>query len=294
MAFTTEVSNLAVRIGTEFKAVYAKEGNLASLTTTDKASLVAAINELQAEILAGGSITADGISDATVTGKAVIRAVDQAAARTAIGAGTSNLAIGGGGSDAKAGNYVPTWSEITSKPTTFAPIVGTTAVDAKAGNYVPTWSEITSKPTTFAPIIGTTSTTAKAGDYQPSSANISDASTIGKSVLTAANAAAILTLLVAYSKSETDSAISTAIANLVNSSPAALDTLNELATALGNDPNFATTINTALGYRVRVDAAQTFTGPQKQQGRDNIDVYSKAEIGTVTTDYVAVFNAALV
>ena len=38
----------------------------------------------------------------------------------------------------------------------------------------------------------------------------------------------------------------TLISQLVNSSPAALDTLNELAAALGNDPNFATTINNAL------------------------------------------------
>lgn len=38
--------------------------------------------------------------------------------------------------------------------------------------------------------IGTTSTTAKAGDYQPAAANISDATTVGRSVLTAADAAA--------------------------------------------------------------------------------------------------------
>lgn len=37
-----------------------------------------------------------------------------------------------------------------------------------------------------------------------------------------------------------------AIAALVDSSPVALDTLNELAAALGDDPNFATTITTAL------------------------------------------------
>jgi len=37
-----------------------------------------------------------------------------------------------------------------------------------------------------------------------------------------------------------------AIAALVNQSPAALDTLNELAAALGNDPNFATTVLNAL------------------------------------------------
>lgn len=38
-----------------------------------------------------------------------------------------------------------------------------------------------------------------------------------------------------------------AISALVGSSPEALDTLNELAEALGNDPNFATTMTNALG-----------------------------------------------
>lgn len=36
--------------------------------------------------------------------------------------------------------------------------------------------------------------------------------------------------------------LTTAVANLVDSSPGALNTLNELAAALGDDPNFATTI----------------------------------------------------
>lgn len=40
------------------------------------------------------------------------------------------------------------------------------------------------------------------------------------------------------------------IAALINSSPSTLDTLNELATALGNDPNFATTITTLIGTKV--------------------------------------------
>lgn len=47
-------------------------------------------------------------------------------------------------------------------------------------------------------------------------------------------------------------AIATAVANLVNSSPAALDTLKELADALADDPNFATTMNTALAARVLI------------------------------------------
>ena len=40
-----------------------------------------------------------------------------------------------------------------------------------------------------------------------------------------------------------------AISSLVNTAPSTLDTLNELATALGNDPNFATTMTTLIGTK---------------------------------------------
>lgn len=86
---------------------------------------------------------------------------------------------------------------------------------------------------------------------------------------------------------------------LLDGSAAALDTLNELATALGNDPSFATTIANELGLRVRVDAAQTFTNEQKTQGRDNIGAASAASLTALTTavgdteqDLVAAYTAA--
>lgn len=53
-------------------------------------------------------------------------------------------------------------------------------------------------------------------------------------------------------------AIATAIANLVNSSPSTLDTLNELAAALGNDPNFATTLATQLGLKLNASGVSAF------------------------------------
>lgn len=53
----------------------------------------------------------------------------------------------------------------------------------------------------------------------------------------------------AFTKTETSNAIQQAVAALVASSPAALDTLNELAEALGNDPNFATTMTNALASK---------------------------------------------
>ena len=53
--------------------------------------------------------------------------------------------------------------------------------------------------------------------------------------------------------------VQAAITALINTSPAALDTLNELATALGNDPNFATTITNALALKAAL-ASPAFTG----------------------------------
>jgi hypothetical protein len=51
----------------------------------------------------------------------------------------------------------------------------------------------------------------------------------------------------------------TEIANLVDSSPATLDTLNELAAALGDDANFATTVTNSIATKAPLDSP-SFTG----------------------------------
>lgn len=48
----------------------------------------------------------------------------------------------------------------------------------------------------------------------------------------------------------TETYVDAKVAGLVNSAPETLDTLNELAVALGNDPNFATTVATEIGKKV--------------------------------------------
>jgi len=57
----------------------------------------------------------------------------------------------------------------------------------------------------------------------------------------------------------TQTYVNTAIANLVDAAPSTLDTLNELAAALGDDPNFATTVATSIGNKV-AKAGDTMTG----------------------------------
>lgn len=61
----------------------------------------------------------------------------------------------------------------------------------------------------------------------------------------------------AFTKPETAAAIQQAIASLVASSPAALDTLKELADALGDDPNFATTMTNALSEKASIASIQS-------------------------------------
>ena len=53
--------------------------------------------------------------------------------------------------------------------------------------------------------------------------------------------------------------VGTAVADLVASAPAALNTLNELATALGNDASFSTTVTNAIALKSPL-ASPTFTG----------------------------------
>ena len=92
--------------------------------------------------------------------------------------------------------------------------------------------------------------------------------------------------------------VDTQVAGVVDSAPAALDTLNELAAALGDDANFSTTTSTALGNRLRVDtAAQGLTGTQQANAITNLGITAtKAELNYVdgvTSDIQTQLDAKL-
>lgn len=89
-----------------------------------------------------------------------------------------------------------------------------------------------------------------------------------------------------WSSDKINSSINNAVSALVNGASTTLDTLKELADALGNDANFATNIATQMGKRVRVDAPQTFTVTEQAQGCANLG------IGNPDTDFVAAYNTA--
>jgi hypothetical protein len=82
--------------------------------------------------------------------------------------------------------------------------------------------------------------------------------------------------------------------DLQNGAGPALDTLSELAAAIGNDPSYASTIATSLGLRVRVDASQSFNSTQQGQARTNIAAVGTSDVGDTTTNFVTIFEAGLV
>lgn len=57
----------------------------------------------------------------------------------------------------------------------------------------------------------------------------------------------------------TQTYVNTAVSNLVDAAPGALDTLNELAAALGDDPNFATTVTNSIATKLPL-AGGTMSG----------------------------------
>ena len=106
-----------------------------------------------------------------------------------------------------------------------------------------------------------------------------------------------------YSISKIIDSINTASQNLkqeiLGSAPAALDTLQELATALSDNPSFATDIAIAIGNRVRFDEAQTLSAAQQLRARQNIGAAGstefnqlKTDLGNVNTDFLAAYNTA--
>ncbi|HGY5795821.1 TPA: phage tail protein [Citrobacter farmeri] len=82
--------------------------------------------------------------------------------------------------------------------------------------------------------------------------------------------------------------VKAAIAALVASSPAALDTLNELAEALGNDPNFATTMTNALANKQPLDNTLTALSGKTVSGL--LEYLRLAEMGNTSGKLAIIGN----
>lgn len=86
-----------------------------------------------------------------------------------------------------------------------------------------------------------------------------------------------------WSATKISTEITTAITNLINGADVSSDTLKELADKIA-------ALAQADNGLVSAKVAQSFTAPEKLQARNNIDVYSKAEIGDINTNFVTTIN----
>ena len=106
--------------------------------------------------------------------------------------------------------------------------------------------------------------TANIADDQVTTAKIADDVALGGNPTTTTQSAGNNTTRIA-----TTAFVTTAVANIVDSAPSALDTLNELAAALGDDANFSTTITNSIATKAPL-AGPTFTGDVDIDATDDL------------------------
>ena len=163
---------------------------------------------------------------------------------------------------------VPAWAKAASKPSySYSEITGkpTLATVATSGSY----NDLTNKPAIPSayslPLAASGTRGGIQIGYTASGANIPLQLSSEKAYVALTKSA--VTSALGYTP-PTSSDISTAISNLVDSSPDALNTLNELAAALGDDPNFATTIATQIGGKLSTSGG-TITGDVTMSAASN-------------------------
>ena len=97
-----------------------------------------------------------------------------------------------------------------------------------------------------------------------------------------------------YSSNKVVTLLDALKADILGGADPAYDTLLELQQALQNDQSGIAALTASIDKRVRFDAAQTLTVLEQQQARTNIGAVATTDIGDVATDFVAIFEAALV
>ena len=96
----------------------------------------------------------------------------------------------------------------------------------------------------------------------------------------------------------------TAVANLVDAAPGALDTLNELAAALGNDANFSTTLTNSLALKADTTyvnseisdldtAAQGYASTAESNAISSANTYTNQEVAAEASDRNAAISSAI-
>jgi hypothetical protein len=184
-----------------------------------------------------------------------------------------------------------------------------TSAQANAATYTDGQisAEVTNRNTAISTAISTEVTNRNSAIATAKSEAISAAATDATTKANAAQAAAIsaaatdATTKANAALASANTYTSTAVANLVDGAPALLDTLNELAAAIGDDANFATTLTTSVGTKVS-KAGDTMSGnlamgSNKVTGlatpTDTADAATKGYVDTANTNQSTTLTTAI-
>lgn len=263
------IKDLILTLGTDFKATRAVIGTLTSLSTTEKGSIVGAINEVRAVAVAASGSGGAAIDDVTPTTSTTFSSskINQLIAASAIVIDDTTAAL--------------------------TKVYSSTKVNAQIAALIDDASTLTTKTFSASKINTLVATKPSINDTTASGTSVYSSTKVNAAVL-ALIADGVTASGTTWSSTKIQSTVTAAVTALVNGAPGTLDTLKELSDALGGDPNAITSITTALGNRVRFDAAQTLTTAQQLQARSNINAYGAVEIGNPDADFVAAYTAAKV
>ena len=133
------------------------------------------------------------------------------------------------------------------------------------------WAGITGKPTSFTPSSHSHSIAQVTGLQTALDAK----APLASPALTGSPTAPTATAGTNTTQIATTAFVAAAIGALIDAAPGAMDTLNELAAALGDDPNFATTVTNSLAGKLSA-ASNLSDVPNKATARSNLGLGSMA------------------
>ena len=264
MALSTQIGSFATRVGTEIKTIKSHLGDIAQLTTTATSSLVAAVNELKTSVQTNTSDIAQLKTDVQTNSGAITTLEGR------IGTNETNISTQGGKITTIEGQITTINNDIDAVEQAIEDLEGIVAAQT----------------------------------------NIDDAN---------------ITTTTTYSSSKIESVVTAAKQavkdDLLNGAGEAVDTLKELADLINVNKDAIEALEEIAAGHVRYDSAQELTDEQKTQARTNIGTVSSADytalegrvttvegvaaqnksdiatltanVGDTTTDYVAMFEAAL-
>ena len=170
-------------------------------------------------------------------------------ASAAISAGTINNTVIGGTTP-----QAVTGTTITANTGFVGALTGNVTGNVTASSGTSTFNNATVNGTLSATLTGNVNASSGTSTFN----NVTISGTLNMDGATAATITN-LSSPVNNSDAATKLYVDTSISNLVNSAPGTLDTLNELATALGNDPSFATTVTNSIATKLSLSGG-TMTG----------------------------------